>query len=193
MRCSGGDGSCADDGTCAIAKEIALIKAAGARTAGCVGVGSLSVNSEVDETAGNASQQQLRVGSGASCGLAGFSFGVQQQLGSSAFSAAPTTGSQQHQPIGVASRKLQRCTRIRPPHCIRVLLARATRFVKRIMKFCTSKSHPRPILCFVANDHAAATSIFSISCGADRHRLPRKQGVGKAKLAVLKLENRSFT
>jgi hypothetical protein len=39
--------------------------------------------------------------------------------------------------------------------------------------------HSRPILCFVANDRNVATSMLSIRCDVDRHRLPREQGVGK--------------
>jgi hypothetical protein len=95
----------------------------------------LPVTSEVDETS-RGSQQQLCDGVGASRGLAGagFSFGMQQRFASRGFSAECATGSQQHQPIGVAITKLHKCTRIRWTHGISLLLARARRFVKCIMK-----------------------------------------------------------
>jgi hypothetical protein len=71
--------------------------------------------------AGCGSQQQLGASGASGCGFvgAGFSGFAQQHSGSGGFSVARSVGSQQHQPTGAASSKLQKCTRI----------ARATRFM----------------------------------------------------------------
>ena len=70
-----------------------------------------------ETTTGIGSQQQLGVSGCGSTGFAGAlagSTGQQQQLTAGcSLSSACAVGSQQHQPIGSANRRLKKCTRIR--------------------------------------------------------------------------------